>query len=129
MSTYIDQKTRKKRLSLVFQSLYYLFTGLWPLLHMLSFSAESGPKADTWLLRAEGMLILCIIAAFVIDLYTRKYTTSIVFLAISSSIGFLYIDLWHSMYHNMGGIYLTDAVAHMILMTIWSVWLVNNRKG
>lgn len=126
MSIHIDQKTQKKRLSFLLQSLYYLFTGLWPLLHMLSFSSEAGTKADSWLLKTEAMLIVCIIAAFAIDLYTRKYTTSIVFLAISSSIGFLYIDLWHSLFYNMSGIYLTDAFAHLILMTVWSIWLVKH---
>jgi len=126
MSTHIDRKTQKKRLSLILQSLYYLFTGLWPLLHMLSFSAESGPKANEWLLKTEIMLIVCIIAAFMIDLYTRRYTTSIVFLAISSSIGFLYIDLWHTLFHGMTGIYLIDSATHLVLMTVWSIWLVKH---
>jgi hypothetical protein len=125
MSFYTEQKkTQQKRLTIVLQSLYYLFAGLWPLLHMLSFMSESGPKADPWLMQAEGMLIVCIISAFVIDLYTHKAAFSIIFLAVSTSIGFLYIDLMHSFSGEMGGIYLIDASAHLVLMTIWSLWLM-----
>jgi hypothetical protein len=35
---------------------YYLVTGLWPLVHLASFEAITGPKVDDWLVRMVGLL-------------------------------------------------------------------------
>ena len=33
---------------LAFQSAYYGLTGTWPILHLASFEAVTGPKTDDW---------------------------------------------------------------------------------
>src|SRR4051794_41935238 len=38
------------------QGAYYTLTGLWPLVHMASFEAVTGPKTDDWLVRMVGLL-------------------------------------------------------------------------
>jgi hypothetical protein len=38
------------------QGVYYLLTGLWPLVHFASFEALSGRKRDRWLVRTVGLL-------------------------------------------------------------------------
>lgn len=40
-----------------FQGIYYVASGLWPLLHMRSFEAVTGPKRDKWLVNTVGALI------------------------------------------------------------------------
>src|SRR5690348_8188341 len=42
------------------QAVYWLLTGLWPLLHMQSFQAVTGPKVDGWLVRTVSALIAVI---------------------------------------------------------------------
>ena len=42
------------------QGLYYLITGIWPLVHMESFLAVTGPKTDLWLVQTVGALIAVI---------------------------------------------------------------------
>jgi hypothetical protein len=37
-----------------FQAGYYCLTGVWPLLHMASFEAVTGPKVDDWLVKMVG---------------------------------------------------------------------------
>jgi hypothetical protein len=37
--------------------LYNVLGGLWPLVHMASFQAVTGPKADQWLVRTVGGLM------------------------------------------------------------------------
>lgn len=45
------------RLAACLQGAYYLVTGAWPLLHMRSFVALTGPKRDLWLVRSTGSMI------------------------------------------------------------------------
>jgi hypothetical protein len=39
---------------------YYVATGIWPLLHLRSFMALTGPKRDTWLVQTFGALVAAI---------------------------------------------------------------------
>ena len=45
---------------LLAQGLYYVLSGLWPLAHMRSFTAVTGPKTDLWLVKTAGLLIASI---------------------------------------------------------------------
>ncbi len=48
------------------QGIYYVATGLWPILNMRSFEMVTGPKRDKWLVKTVGALITAIgIYAFV----------------------------------------------------------------
>ena len=38
-------------------SIYFMLTGIWPVVHMPSFIAVTGPKTDLWLVRTVGLLI------------------------------------------------------------------------
>jgi hypothetical protein len=42
------------------QSVYYLLTGVWPLVHRPSFERVTGPKADFWLVEAVGVTVAAI---------------------------------------------------------------------
>ena len=39
---------------------FYLATGLWPILHLRSFEAVTGPKLEGWLIKTAGTLITAI---------------------------------------------------------------------
>lgn len=39
------------------QGLYFLVTGIWPLVHIKSFQWVTGPKVDLWLVKTVGVLI------------------------------------------------------------------------
>jgi hypothetical protein len=39
------------------QAAYYIATGVWPLLHVRSFMALTGPKRDVWLVQTFGALV------------------------------------------------------------------------
>jgi hypothetical protein len=42
------------------QSVYYLLTGAWPLVHRRSFERVTGPKSDFWLVEAVGITVAAI---------------------------------------------------------------------
>ncbi|MCL5958916.1 MAG: hypothetical protein M1358_06275 [Chloroflexi bacterium] len=52
--------SKVKRLTLQFQGIYYLVTGLWPVLHRASFVALVGPKPDVFQLQSTAGLIAVI---------------------------------------------------------------------
>ena len=39
------------------QAVYYLVTGIWPILHLRSFYALTGPKREGWLVQTFGLLV------------------------------------------------------------------------
>ena len=41
---------------LLAQSVYYVSTGVWPIVHLRSFMALTGRKRDTWLVQTFGAL-------------------------------------------------------------------------
>src|SRR5260370_35548482 len=47
----------------VTQGIYYVLAGLWPWIHLTSFLAVTGDKADLWLGQTVGALIVAIGAA------------------------------------------------------------------
>ncbi|MFH5804425.1 hypothetical protein ACG2DA_10255, partial [Alienimonas sp. DA493] len=52
--------SRWARRLLVGQGLYYVATGVWPLVHIRSFEFVTGPKTDDWLVQTVGALVLAI---------------------------------------------------------------------
>jgi hypothetical protein len=45
---------------LLLQGAYYIATGLWPIVHLRSFMAATGPKRDTWLVQTFGALVAAV---------------------------------------------------------------------
>ena len=39
------------------QAGYFVVTGVWPIVHMRSFLAVTGPKTDLWLVKTIGVLV------------------------------------------------------------------------
>jgi hypothetical protein len=45
---------------LVVAGIYYVATGVWPLVSMTAFEAVTGPKVDDWLVRMVALLVIVI---------------------------------------------------------------------
>jgi hypothetical protein len=103
-----------RRRFLAFQSAYYLLTGLWPLVHLPSFEAITGPKTDDWLVHMVGLLA-CVMGATLGVAAARGNirTSEIVVLAAGGALAFAGIDLWHGLAGEIGPVYLADAVLEL----------------
>ncbi|HEV2106956.1 MAG TPA: hypothetical protein VGR16_01690, partial [Thermomicrobiales bacterium] len=96
----------------VAQGGYYLITGIWPLLHMRSFEAISGPKTDRWLVKTAGVLITAIGATLLIaDRRERAATPEATVLATGSALGLTAIDVIYASKRRISPVYLLDAAA------------------
>src|SRR5437763_87401 len=101
------------------QGLYYLLTGLWPLLHMRSFEAVTGPKTDTWLVQTVGVLVVVIGGAMCLAAYRRQGSPEILFIAFGSALGLAAIDVIFVYQGRIRPVYLLDAGIQVGLVALW----------
>jgi hypothetical protein len=99
------------------QAGYYFLTGVWPLLHMRSFEAVTGPKADDWLVRMVGLLAAVIGATLGVAVRRDHVELSeIRLLAATSAVAFAAIDLWYGLSGRISPIYLADVLPQLIFI-------------
>jgi hypothetical protein len=101
------------------QGLYFLLTGIWPLLHIDSFQAVTGRKMDLWLVYTVGSLVGVIGLALLTAAGTRRVTTEVMILAIGSALALAAIDVIFVARGVISWVYLLDAVAEVGLVGWW----------
>ena len=110
------------RAILTCQAIYYLATGIWPLLHIASFMAVTGPKEDIWLVKMVGLLAAAIGLALMAG--RNNILRQTVILSIGAALAFISIDLYYSITGVIYKIYLADAAIQTLLITgILIFWL------
>ncbi|HET9949374.1 MAG TPA: hypothetical protein VFQ22_10675 [Longimicrobiales bacterium] len=90
------------------QAAYYALTGAWPIVHMPSFEAVTGPKVDDWLVHVVGLLTVSIAAALW-PRGRREVPPAVRLLALASAASFLVIDVVYATLGVIRPIYLADA--------------------
>jgi hypothetical protein len=106
------------------QSVYYILTGLWALLHIGSFMWVTGPKTDIWLVKTVGVLVLVIGGALLIAGLRKRYTLEVFVLAIGVALGLTVIDIYFVIDGRISPVYLLDAVMELALVGMWILGLI-----
>jgi hypothetical protein len=101
------------------QAGYFAFTGIWPLVHMRSFLAVTGPKTDLWLVKTVGRLVAVIGGAIAIDAVRGSIDPATFALAAGSAAALAAIDCIYVFRRLIGRIYLLDAAAEAALIVTW----------
>jgi hypothetical protein len=107
---------------------YWALTGVWPLVHMASFLAVSGPKHDLWLVRTLGVLIGVVGVTLLLAGWRRRVTPEIVVLAVGGALGLTAIDVVYSLKGVIWKTYLLDAAAEVVLVLLWA-WAGRRARG
>ncbi len=110
------------------QGLYFAVTGVWPLLHMRSFEAITGPKVDRWLVKTVGLLIAVVGGVLVAAGARRAVTPEIAALATGSAVGLGGIDVVYASAGRISKLYLLDAVAEALLVGVWALAWARDRR-
>ncbi len=100
--------------------LYFFITGIWPILHMPSFIAVTGPKTDLWLVRTVGILILLIGIGLMISAIRKFITLPVIIIGAGAALGLTLIDIIYVMKHVISPIYLLDACIEIIILVLWA---------
>jgi hypothetical protein len=101
------------------QAVYYVVTGLWPIIHLRSFEAITGPKVDDWLVHTVGLLaaaVGCSLGTAALRGQTQSAVVST--LAVTSALAFAAIDLWYGLSGRISSIYLADAAVQLSLIAL-----------
>ena len=113
------------RLLLRGQAIYYVVTGLWPLLSMATFERVTGPKVDDWLVHMVGLLAATIGVVLWAGALARRVAGTTVLLGALGALGFAAIDLRYALAGRISGVYLLDAAAELAisvaLLVAWRV--------
>jgi hypothetical protein len=113
------------------QGLYYLVTGVWPLVSMDTFLAITGPKTDLWLVDTVGVLIAVIALALLLAAVRRHAPAEVVLLALASAVALAGVDVIFTSLRVIPPVYLLDAVAEVVLIAWWLLALAvaGSRRG
>jgi hypothetical protein len=104
-----------KRITNLCQGLYYLVTGVWPLIAVDSFMLVTGLKIDTWLVKMVALLSitngLALIAA-------SRSGQPALFINYGTAISFLIIDTYYYFKGTISPVYLVDAAIELIFLAL-----------
>jgi hypothetical protein len=100
-------------------AVYYVVTGLWPIVHMPSFLMVTGPKTDLWLVQTVGAFIA--VTGFLIAraVLTRRFTRDLAWLAIGQAFVLLLVDVIFPLRGTISFIYLAEAPVELALLIAW----------
>lgn len=118
-----------RRAALV-QGLFYVTSGLWPVVHLRSFEAVTGKKRDAWLVRTTGALIAAVGTALLVAARSpsRKAAgaaaiapsrQAVKTLGIASAAALAGADLVFVGTGEIPRVYLADAAAEAALISLW----------
>lgn len=109
----------------VAQGLYYLATGVWPLMSLRSFMAVTGPKVDGWLVQTVGLLLgvtglVCLLSAWL-----GRFPPEVAVLAVGNALALTNIDIYFVAVGRIPKIYLADVPPEALLIAGWATgaWL------
>ena len=101
------------------QGLFYLATGVWPLVHVESFLAVTGPKTDLWLVYTVGVLVAVVGAVLLLAARSGRTTPEVVLLAVGSALALAAVDAIFVARQVIPPIYLADAAVEVCLVIWW----------
>lgn len=109
-----------KRLLLA-QGIYYLVTGVWPLLDLVTFQRVTGPKTDLWLVHMVGVLVTVLGAAFLAASRRKEPAPEMLGLAVAAAAGFIVVEvLYAGLLRIISPVYLADAALHALLLAAYA---------
>jgi len=115
------------------QGLYYLLTGIWPLISIRSFQFVTGLKTDNlptgreldhWLVMTVGLLVTAIALTLLVGAWRRSVQPELAVLAIASALSLTAIDVIYVARQVIAPIYLVDAALELPLIAAWSLALI-----
>ncbi len=109
------------------QGAYYVASGLWPLVHLPSFLAVTGPKAEHWLVRTVGLLTT-VIGAQLLVAARSDAAASVAPLGAGAAVAFATIDTLYVGRRRIRPVYLLDAAAQLPLALAW-LWSRSRKRS
>jgi hypothetical protein len=119
----MDRTLAARRLA-VGQGAFFIAAGLWPIVHLPSFEAVTGPKLEGWLVKTVGALIAVAGLALAVAGKRRRPGLETAVLGAGMSLALAAIDTWYAgRRRRIHPIYLADAAVEIGLAGAWAAAL------
>ena len=116
----MKRRSRRSRTALpLVHGLYMGVTGLWPIFHMRSFEAVTGPKVDRWRVKTVGALVTAIGAAMIADRMRGESSPASRVLGVGSAVALGGVDVVYAARGRISPVYLLDAAVQAGLCAAW----------
>jgi hypothetical protein len=102
------------------QGLFYVATGLWPVVHLRSFEAVTGPKVDKWLVRTFGGLVTAVGAALIAGAFEPRRSRALAILGVGSALALAMADIVYAGRGRISRVYFADAAAEAAVVASWA---------
>jgi hypothetical protein len=116
------------RLILLMQGVYYVITGIWPLVSMRTFEMVTGPKTDDWLVQTVGVLAATIGTTLVVGSRRRPANRETLVLSILSALSFGAVDVVFALSGVISRIYLVDAAIQGVIVLAHGLIVAISRR-
>lgn len=113
---------------MLFQGVYYLLTGIWPLISVTSFMAVTGPKTDIWLLKTFSIQICMMGIVLAYASLDKEFKPAVVLLSLLTAAGFIIADVFYVIKGVIPPIYLADAFIELIIAFLVASYVLFRRK-
>jgi uncharacterized membrane protein len=100
------------------QGAYYLVTGLSPFVSMRAFEKITGKKTDRWLVQMVGLLAASVGISLMIEGSCNAVGTSSLVLSLATASAFAGIDIVHVARRRISPVYLADAAAEALIVSL-----------
>ncbi|HYF15738.1 MAG TPA: hypothetical protein VD971_11780 [Phycisphaerales bacterium] len=99
---------------------YYAVTGVWPIVHVGSFLAVTGPKTDLWLVQLFGALVCVPALVMGHAAATGRMPAATFITAVASTVTLGAGDVIFVAKGSIGPVYLLDAGVEFTFLAAWS---------
>jgi hypothetical protein len=101
------------------QGLYYLGTGVWPIVHLPSFEAVAGEKTDDWLVVTVGAVVTAV-GITLLRASWGKDPRVARWLGATTAIAFLVVDVVYVARGTISAVYMVDAALQAAFLVGWA---------
>ncbi len=110
-------------------SAYFLFGGLWPLIHLGSFEAVLGRKRDAWLVQTVALIITGLGASLAVSARRGKVPLEMRLAAAAAGAGLGGIAAVYGARGRISRLYLLDAAIELVFASLWIRSLAADRQA
>jgi hypothetical protein len=115
------------RVLAIVQGIFYLLSGIWPIVHYESFEKVTGPKADDWLVKTVGGLIavtgVTILAG---SLRSKEISKEVAIVGAGHALVLGSSSGYYASKRRISKIYLLDSLSEYAMV---GAWLLASQKG
>ncbi len=113
--------SERRRIVALAMGVFWFVSGIWPIVHLRSFEAITGPKVDKWLVRTVGALITAVGAGLLQSSGKDDVPAEVETIAVASAVSLATVDVIYVAKRRIRPVYLLDAIAELGFVALWRI--------